>query len=106
MLRLVSLLRTNVSGERIALYDQDDKNQRARNNVLRGMFRLLVTANVVPSSPILFALMIEVICSFETSILTIATRCHIPEDGILHGFFQNGYTASMSLRILHGDSFF
>jgi hypothetical protein len=43
----------------------------------------LVTANVVPSSPILFTLMMA-IRTFETSIFTKATRRHIPEDGILH----------------------
>jgi hypothetical protein len=35
---------------------------------------LLVSANVFPSSLILFALMTEVICYFETSVLTRATR--------------------------------
>jgi hypothetical protein len=46
--------------------------------------RLLVTANVVPSSPILVTHMIEAIRSSETSVLTRATRRHIPEDGFLH----------------------
>jgi hypothetical protein len=37
---------------------------------LRSVRRLLVTANVVPSSPILVTLMMEVIRSSETSVLT------------------------------------
>jgi hypothetical protein len=36
------------------------------------------------SSPILVTLMMDTIHSSETSILTIATQCNIPEDGILH----------------------
>jgi hypothetical protein len=48
---------------------------------LRSVRRLLVTANVVPSSPILVTLM-----TCETSVLTTATRRNIPRRS--HSLFQ------------------
>jgi hypothetical protein len=48
---------------------------------LRSVRRLLVTASVVPSSPILVPLM-ELLSSYETSVLTRATRRNIQEDTI------------------------
>jgi hypothetical protein len=51
---------------------------------LRSVRRLLVTANIVLSSPILVTLMMEALSSLETSILTRATRRNIPQEGILH----------------------
>jgi hypothetical protein len=48
------------------------------------VLRLFVTANVVPSSPILVTLMMKALRSSETSVLTRPTRRKIREDGILH----------------------
>jgi hypothetical protein len=46
--------------------------------------QLLVNAYVVPGSLILSALMMGAIRCSETSVLTRATRRHIPESGIFH----------------------
>jgi hypothetical protein len=50
----------------------------------RRALRLLATANVVPTSPILITLMMDAIRSTETTVLTTATRYNITEDDILH----------------------
>jgi hypothetical protein len=67
-------------GERYHLCHQDDKDWRI---FLLCVLQMLVTANVVLSTPIIFTVMMEAIQSFETLILTGATRRNIPEDGIL-----------------------
>jgi hypothetical protein len=58
----------------------------------RRMLRLLLTANVLPSSPTLVILIMEAIRSSETSILTRAARRDSPEDDILQ--CPGGYSVS------------
>jgi hypothetical protein len=82
MLRCVALVRTDVSEECIAIIGVTRIG--ALGTFLRSVLRLLFTFNVVPSSLILFAIMMEAIRSSETSVLTRATWRNIPEDRILH----------------------
>jgi hypothetical protein len=93
MLRRLALVRTDVSEElsasfigvtRIGEVGTTLAVTSNRRTLRRKVRRLLVTASVVPSSPILVTLMMEAQNSCETSALTRARRRNLPEDTTLH----------------------
>jgi hypothetical protein len=81
MLCHVTLVRTDVSEELTACII------RITRIGIRSVRRLLVTAYVVPSLPILATLMREALRFSGTSVLTRASRYKIPEDGIFNIYY-------------------
>jgi hypothetical protein len=84
MLRSANLVRTNVSEElRASVIILRRIGELGTLAAIGNLLLLLVTANVVPISTILFPLIMEAIRSYETPVLKKATLHNIPEDSEL-----------------------
>jgi hypothetical protein len=95
MLRHVALVRTEVSEEPSASINRVTRigelgttlaviinRCTLRRITMFSARRLIVTADIVPSSPILVILVMQELRSSVSPVRTRATRCNIPEDGI------------------------
>jgi hypothetical protein len=113
MLRCLALVRTEVSEELSSSFIRVTRICKLGTTLadlvfLRSLRRLLVTASVVPSSPILVTLIKEALSSSETSVLTRAARRNISEDAILHSHRREFLKTYLFINYLsstksHGD---
>jgi hypothetical protein len=92
MLLSAALVRTDVSEEISASF--------SHLVFLRRVRRLLVTANVVPNSPILVPLMKEELSFSETLVLTRATRHNIPGDAILYSHRRKTFKSYTVMKVV------
>jgi hypothetical protein len=84
MLCHVDLVRTDISEEHSASIIGVTRIGELGTRFLCSVCRLLVTANVVPSSQILVTQAMQVLCFTEMLVLTRSTWHNVPEYGILH----------------------
>jgi hypothetical protein len=105
MLRRVALVRTDASEElsasfiRVTRISELGRTPAVTRNNARSVRRLLVTAGVVPSSPILVTLLKDALSSSETSFFTRATWHTIPEDISLNSIWPAFWRTCIRLRI-------
>jgi hypothetical protein len=97
ILRHVALVRTGVSEElsaSIIMVTIGEVGTTPAVTFLRSVRQLLVTASVVPSSPILVTLMMEALSSTKTSVPKRDTRLNLREDVILHSHRRENLRSS------------
>jgi hypothetical protein len=69
----------------------------ATYGILRRVALVRTDVSVVLRASFIVKIMKEVIRSSETSVLTRATRCIIPEDDILHSHFRENFKSYIAL---------
>jgi hypothetical protein len=102
MLLRVALVRTDFSEELSASFIRVTRIGELGKTFLRSVRRLLVTASVVPSSPILIALMKDGLSSSEMSVLTRPTWRNVPEDTVLHSYRRENFKSYIVSHSAHG----